>query len=62
MHNHGEHITLQVEGMDCANCALGITRILKKSGHEDVHVDFATGEATLQMAENATVPEVVADI
>ena len=62
MHSHGEHITLKVEGMDCANCALGITRVLKKSGHEDVHVDFATGEASLQMAENSTVPEIVADI
>lgn len=62
MHNHSEHITLQVEGMDCANCALGITRKLTKAGHEDVHVDFATGEASLVMQENATLPEVIRDI
>ncbi len=62
MHDHGEHITLKIEGMDCANCALGITRKLGKSGHENIHVDFATGEASLVMAENATLDEVIHDI
>ncbi len=62
MSGHGEHITLKVEGMDCANCALGITRKLKKSGHEDVHVDFATGEATFQMEEHSTLHQVIRDI
>ena len=62
MHDHGEHITLKIEGMDCANCALGITRKLGKSGHEDIHVDFATGEASLVMAENATLNDVIHDI
>src|ERR1044072_2654344 len=62
MHNHGEHITLKVEGMDCANCALGITKKLTKAGHEDVHVDFATGEASLQMDEHSSLPEVIRDI
>lgn len=48
--------------MDCANCALGITKKLKKSGHEDVHVDFATGEASLLMNESCTLNDVVSDI
>jgi Cu+-exporting ATPase len=62
MHNHNEPVTLKVEGMDCANCALGITRKLSKSGHEDVHVNFATGEASFVMAENATLNDVIHDI
>lgn len=62
MHSHGEHITLRVEGMDCANCALGITKKLTKSGHCDVQVDFATGEASLEMAETSTIDDVIGDI
>ena len=62
MHNHNEPVTLKVEGMDCANCALGITRKLTKSGHEDVHVNFATGEASLVMAENSSLADVIHDI
>jgi Cu+-exporting ATPase len=62
MHSHGEHITLKVEGMDCANCALGITKKLTKSGHNDVQVNFATGEASLQMAESCTLQDVIGDI
>jgi Cu+-exporting ATPase len=62
MHNHNEPVTLKVEGMDCANCALGITRKLTKSGHEDVHVNFATGEASLVIAENSNLTDVIHDI
>jgi Cu+-exporting ATPase len=62
MHNHNDPVTLKVEGMDCANCALGITRKLTKSGHEDVHVSFSTGEASLVMAENSDLKDVVKDI
>ncbi|MGQ0827623.1 MAG: heavy metal translocating P-type ATPase [Bacteroidota bacterium] len=39
-------ITLQVEGMDCSNCAMSITKNLEKKGMKEVYVDFATGEAT----------------
>jgi P-type Cu+ transporter len=45
MSNNNENIILQVEGMDCSNCALGITKSLQKVGMQNVHVDFATGEA-----------------
>ncbi len=62
MHNHNEPVTLKVEGMDCANCALGITRKLSKSGHEQVYVNFATGEASLVIAEKSNLKEVIADI
>ncbi|HTL82369.1 MAG TPA: cation-translocating P-type ATPase [Bacteroidia bacterium] len=56
------HIDLKIEGMDCANCALGITRKLSKSGHSDIHVNFATGDASLELAKDHSVEDVVADI
>ena len=39
-----QHITLQVEGMTCNNCALGVRKRLEKLGLEDVYSDFASGE------------------
>ena len=46
MSQHDQNITLHVQGMDCANCATGITKSLQKNGMENVFVDFATGEAS----------------
>ncbi|MEZ5174021.1 MAG: hypothetical protein R2850_11075 [Bacteroidia bacterium] len=33
--------TLQIEGMTCANCALGIQQVLRKKGLGDAEVSFA---------------------
>ncbi len=41
-----KYITLNVEGMTCANCALGIKKQLVKKGLENVNVSFSTGEVT----------------
>lgn len=60
--DNSQRLTLKVEGMDCANCALGITRQLVKKGDHDVHVDFTTGEATLQLAQHRSADEAIADI
>src|SRR3989344_5804457 len=49
MSEQPQNTTLHIEGMDCANCAVGITKSLQKSGMENVHVDFATGEATFHL-------------
>lgn len=54
-----KHITLQVEGMDCANCALGITKNLQKKGLEEVHVNFATGEATFVLEDKAKLQSII---
>jgi len=35
---------LEVDGMTCANCALGVKKGLEKLGLQKVHVDFASGE------------------
>ena len=36
--------TLQVDGMTCANCALGIQNLLRNKGLKDAEVTFAIGE------------------
>lgn len=37
-------IELEVEGMTCSNCALGITKFLENKGLHNVYVNFATNE------------------
>lgn len=39
-----ENTLLNVEGMTCSNCALGIKKQLEKKGLNDVDVNFSTGE------------------
>lgn len=41
-------VVLKVEGMDCTNCALGITRSLEKKGFKNVYTNFSTGEVTFE--------------
>lgn len=54
--------TLQIEGMTCANCALGITRTLEKNGGKDVSVNFSTGEALFNLPESKKLPEIITSI
>ena len=55
-------ILLNVEGMDCANCALSITRSLEKSGLNDVNVNFATGEVVFETVEKPAIDQAVTAI
>ncbi|MEM9024916.1 MAG: cation transporter, partial [Bacteroidota bacterium] len=41
-------ITLDIEGMTCANCAMGVRKSLQQQGFENVSVNFAAGEATFR--------------
>ncbi len=41
-------VTVNVEGMTCANCAAGIHRKLSKAGYPRVDVSFATGEVVIE--------------
>ncbi|MCX6181832.1 MAG: cation-translocating P-type ATPase [Bacteroidetes bacterium] len=36
---------LNIEGMDCTNCAMTIKKVMEKQGAQDVSVSFTTGEA-----------------
>jgi Cu+-exporting ATPase len=62
MAGEANHITLLIEGMDCANCAVGITKDLQKRGLEEVNVNFATGEASFILADRSKLPEVIEGI
>jgi Cu+-exporting ATPase len=62
MASGSNHITLLVEGMDCANCALGITKDLQKKGLQDVHVNFATGEASFILDDKTKLNDVIEGI
>jgi Cu+-exporting ATPase len=57
-----QNITLHIEGMDCANCAMGITKSLQKSGMENVHVDFATGEAAFYIKDKNTLQPAIKSV
>lgn len=52
------HTTLHIEGMTCANCALGIKRQLEKKGIEGVNVNFSTGEASYINANDLSIEEI----
>jgi len=58
------HLTLPITGMTCVNCAANLERAVKKiPGVEDVHVNFASEQATVVYAPSATgLEEVVAAI
>lgn len=43
-------IELTVDGMDCANCAQGITRFLERKGLQQVYVNFQTKEVRFDLA------------
>ena len=62
MDNQSQNTVLHIEGMDCANCAVGITKSLQKSGMDNVHVDFATGEATFHLENKNKLPSAIKDI
>lgn len=49
-----DNVVLKVEGMDCTNCALGITRSLEKKGLKNVYTNFNTGEVTFETYKSDT--------
>ena len=57
MDNKQKKQTLLVEGMTCANCALGIQKHLTSKGLEEVNVNFSTSEVSFS-TNNFTTNEV----
>lgn len=55
-------VLLNVEGMDCANCALSITRTLEKNGLKEVSVNFATGEVLFDQPAKPEIDLAVTNI
>lgn len=62
MQENRTHITLKIEGMDCSNCALGITKTLQKKGFENVNVSFATGEAAFELGQDKKLQTAIESI
>ncbi len=46
-----EKVEWKVDGMDCTNCALTITKYLNKEGLKDVKVNFIGGDVSFEMNE-----------
>ncbi len=57
-----EHIELNVKGMTCTNCALGIQKYLEKEGLEGVFVDFSSEEVIFDLARPERLPIIVQGI
>ena len=47
-----EKIEWKVEGMDCTNCALTITKYLQKEGLKEVKVNFIGGDVSFNLNVN----------
>ena len=53
-----KRIKIQVEGMSCANCAVGIKKHLEAKGLQNVNVNFSTGEANCNIENTQSEKEV----
>lgn len=57
-----EKVEWKVTGMDCTNCALTISRYLKKEGLKEVKVNFIGGDVSFEMEETRSKDELVKGI
>ncbi len=48
-----QYIELEIEGMSCNNCALGVKKYLEKKGADEVHVDFANKQAVFTLPKSS---------
>lgn len=62
MSDKEDKITLDIEGMTCANCALGVEKHLKKLGANDIYVNFALGEAKLTLPKGVTAEQLAKEV
>jgi Cu+-exporting ATPase len=57
-----EKVEWKVEGMDCTNCALTITKYLQKEGLQDVKVNFIGGDVSFANNNNKSTAELAKGI
>ena len=62
MANVQPNIILNIEGMTCTNCALGVSRVIQKAGAKNVDVNFSTGEASFYLNDAHKLKSFIADI
>ncbi|MEM6806960.1 MAG: cation-translocating P-type ATPase, partial [Bacteroidota bacterium] len=56
------HISLQVRGMTCSSCAMGVEKYLKKEGLDEVMVDFAHGEVNFKQDKKKKIDNIIEGI
>ena len=56
------NITLNIEGMTCAHCAMTITKVLENNGAENPTVNYATGEANFHLHNHNNLPKIITGI
>ncbi len=54
-------IKLNIEGMSCVNCALGVEKNLEKQGATDINVSFPNASATFTTATEK-LPQIIANL
>ncbi|MBI4930784.1 MAG: cadmium-translocating P-type ATPase [Bacteroidetes bacterium] len=65
MNHHGHtyeketQITLHVEGMTCAHCAMTITKVLENNAAEYPNVNYATGEARFFLEDESGLKKII---
>ncbi|MBS1510749.1 MAG: cadmium-translocating P-type ATPase [Bacteroidetes bacterium] len=57
-----EKVEWKVEGMDCTNCALTITKYLQKQGMKEVKVNFIGGDVNFELKENSSKEDLIKGI
>ncbi|RMG69674.1 MAG: cadmium-translocating P-type ATPase [Bacteroidetes bacterium] len=64
MESPTQHIELNVKGMTCTNCALGIEKYLKQEGLDGVSVDFSNEEVQFELdpAQASRLPQFIKGI
>ncbi len=53
---------IEVDGMTCSNCALGVTKRLEKRGLDNVDVNFSTGEVRYKKTSEIAKEAIESDI
>ena len=57
-----ENITLNIEGMTCAHCAMTVTKVLEKNGGEHPNVNYATGEANFHLHDKKDLEKIISGV
>ena len=68
--NHHDHNTpteedkviLNVEGMNCANCAVTVTKVLENNGAKNANVNYLTGEANFDLHKKDELKKIMEDL
>lgn len=54
-----KQVELEVKGMTCTNCALGIQRYLEKEGMSSVNVDFASESVVFETGQEERIADLI---